>query len=76
MELNKVINMKVNGIHCGGCSKKIKAGLAVIDQTSMVEVNTETGHVVVKYNSDNLTISKIKDSITGLGFSVESVEIE
>ena len=76
MTTNKSVNFKVNGMHCGGCSNKIKKGVAELNIENVIDVNVEQGLVNIKFNSEQSTIAVLKDSITKAGFQVESVELE
>ena len=74
--MNKSVNFKVNGMHCGGCANKIKKGLDALGIEQSSDVSVETSLVNVKFNSEECSISVLKDSITKAGFQVESVELE
>lgn len=74
--MNKSVNFKVNGMHCGGCANKIKKGLEELGIEQTNEVKVESGMVNVKFNSEQCSISTLKDSIAKAGFNVESVELE
>jgi len=74
--MNKIIKMKVNGMHCSGCANKIKTSLNQLNADQKVEVYFSTGEVKVEFNNDKASLFDIKTAITSAGFSVESVEIE
>lgn len=76
MTTNKSVNFKVNGMHCGGCANKIKKSLDELGIEQTTEVKVESGMVNVKFNSEESSISVLRDSISKAGFSVESVELE
>jgi copper chaperone CopZ len=76
MTEKKNVKLMVNGIHCNGCANKIKNGLSSLDSESHVDVNVATGEVRVSYNGNKSTLSEIKNIISNVGFSVESVELE
>lgn len=72
----KKMKLKVNGIHCGGCAQKIKNAVCAIDSGSQVEVDVGTGDVEVKFESGKLKMGQVKEAISQVGFSIESMEIE
>lgn len=74
--MNKSVNFKVNGMHCGGCANKIKKGLDELGIEQTNDIKVESGMVNVKFNSEQSSISVLKDSIVKAGFQVESVELE
>lgn len=71
----KTLKLKVNGIHCNGCVTKIKNGINELDHSSETNVNIDSGEVLIKIDP-KATNQMIKDKITAVGFSVESLEIE
>jgi copper chaperone len=74
--LNKTVQFKVNGITCGGCANKIKKSLIATNIEHSVDINVESGDVKVQFNSEEGSLSLIKDSITKAGFQVEKVELQ
>ncbi|MBC7712147.1 MAG: heavy-metal-associated domain-containing protein [Rhizobacter sp.] len=76
MTINKSVNLKVNGMHCGGCAGKVKKSLDELNIDHTVDINVESGNVNIKYNSEQSTIAILKNSIEKVGFQVESIELE
>ncbi|MBC7428261.1 MAG: heavy-metal-associated domain-containing protein [Bacteriovorax sp.] len=76
MTINKSINLKVNGMHCGGCAGKIKKSLNELNIDHTVDINVESGKVSIKFNSEQSTIAVLKSSVEKAGFQVESIELE
>ncbi len=76
MTVNKSVNFKVNGMHCGGCANKIKNSVAGLNIEHDLNVDVPTGKVNIKYNSEETSIATLKESIAKAGFQVESVELE
>jgi copper chaperone CopZ len=62
------VNVKVTGMHCEGCSDKIKSGLAKLDGIVNVDVKMADGLVAVKYDKTKTTAEKIAKAINELGF--------
>ncbi len=76
MTINKSVNFKVNGMHCGGCANKIKNSVAGLNVEHDLNVDVSNGSVKIKYDSNQTTIATLKESIIKAGFQVESVELE
>lgn len=76
MSMNKTVNLKVNGIHCGGCAGKIKNSVAELGIEHQTEVDVATGNVKVQFDGTKASVSDIKSKITAVGFQVESVQLE
>lgn len=64
------INLKVNGMHCEGCEKRIKNALSEINGVSEVVASYVEGTVKIKMNKD-IDIQEIKENIDDLGFEIE-----
>lgn len=76
MTINKSVNIKVNGMHCGGCANKIKKSIESLNIEHTVDINVEAGVVNIKYDSAQSSIAVLKSNIEKVGFQVESVELE
>lgn len=76
MSLNKTVQFKVNGMHCGGCANKIKKSLADTQLEHTIDINVEEGSVKISFDSEKGTIAMLKDGITKVGFQVEKIELQ
>ena len=76
MSLNKTVQFKVNGMHCGGCANKIKKSLSESNIEHTVDIDVEKGLVKVSFNSEQGPIATLKESITKVGFQVEKIELQ
>lgn len=65
------IELKVGGMHCGGCSGRLNRVLNNLDGVENAESNFETGIVKLSYNGDKVSIDTIKKNILDAGFSVK-----
>lgn len=63
-------------MHCDGCAAKIKRSVSDLHIDHQIKINVASGKVHVDFDTAETSISKIKDSITQVGFQVEKVEIE
>ncbi|MBD2207344.1 cadmium-translocating P-type ATPase [Calothrix sp. FACHB-1219] len=62
---------KVDGMDCGGCAKKIEAGLQQLRGVMGVSVSFATAKTEVLYNPEILKEAEIINRITALGYTVE-----
>lgn len=63
------INLKVQGIKCGGCENRIKNALKAIEGVKEVEADHTTGTVNIK-TKGKINIEEIKEKINNLDFKV------
>ena len=66
----KEINLKVKGMHCEGCEKRIKNALNEVDGISEAVANHIDGTVKIRTNKE-VDMQEIKEKIDDLGFEVE-----
>ncbi|WMT41340.1 cation transporter [Paenibacillus sp. D2_2] len=64
------VTVKVEGMNCGKCAKKVEGALEAIGAEG--HVNLEEHNVNVKYDSSKLDLSDIKASIEAKGYHVVS----
>ncbi|MBP9681489.1 MAG: heavy-metal-associated domain-containing protein [Bacteriovorax sp.] len=76
MNFNKLVTLKVNGLHCNGCVNKIKKSLEELAVSQNTEVNISSGEVKVQFNAGDMNVSDIKAKIMAVGFQVESITLE
>ena len=65
------ITLKINGMHCTGCSARLEK---VLKNTSGVEeasVDFDTKEAKIKYNSSEVSIEEITNAIVDAGFEAE-----
>lgn len=65
----KEMQIKVNGMVCGGCENRVKNALSTIDGIKSVEADHNTG--VVKISCDNnVKREDVEEKIDDIGFEV------
>lgn len=64
------IKIKVKGMMCEGCEKRVKNALTTINEIEEVEANHETGIVNIKLSSQ-IDKAVIEKKIKDIGFEVE-----
>lgn len=65
----KELEIKINGMVCGGCENRVKTALSTIEGVVSVEANHNTGIVTIKAEKD-LDMVQIKERIVDLGFEI------
>ena len=65
----KELEIKINGMGCGGCENRVKTALSTIEGVESVEANHNTGIVTVKAEKD-LDVAQIKEKIVDLGYEI------
>lgn len=65
----KEINIKVNGMVCGGCENRVKNAISTIEGVESVTADHNTGKVVVSAK-DEVKESEIKEKVEDIGFEV------
>jgi mercuric transport protein len=64
----KTVTIRVEGMHCGGCSSSVTKALKATDGVEDVQVSFEKGEAVVKYDDQKVTVAKLREVINGTGF--------
>ena len=65
----KELEIKINGMVCGGCENRVKTALSTIEGVESVEANHNTGIVTVKAEKD-LDVVQIEEKIVDLGYEI------
>ena len=67
----KEIKLKIEGMHCAGCSTRLEKVLNNTDGIEKAEVNFEQKEATITYNESQTNIEKIKEEIEDAGFKGE-----
>ena len=65
----KTLKMKVDGMHCGGCSGRLKRTLEALPQVESCKADHVTKAVELVLNAD-LPLEAIVKAVEGAGFKV------
>lgn len=65
----EAINLKVEGMECAGCEKRIQNAVSNVTGVKEVKANHENGTVIVTAKN-GVDIEEIKNKINDLGFEV------
>ena len=67
----KKIEIKIEGMHCEGCSKRLTKVLSNIDGVENVEVSLENKLAKIDYNENITKIEELEEAIIDAGFEVK-----
>lgn len=67
----KEIKLKIEGMHCKGCSNRLEKVLNNTNGIEKAEVNFEQKEATITYNESQTNIEKIKGTIQDAGFKGE-----
>ena len=67
----KEIKLKIEGMHCTGCSNRLEKELNNTNVIGKAEVNFEQKEATITYNESQTNIDKIKEAIQDAGFRGE-----
>jgi len=65
-----MVEFKVDGMKCGGCSSRLKKTIEAIDGINQVDVVLETKQVTVDFDAAKVGASGIREAIDLTGFIV------
>ncbi|TKC18334.1 copper chaperone CopZ [Robertmurraya kyonggiensis] len=66
----KKIELDVNGMSCGHCVKAIEGRVGALSGVKDVVVDIANGNVSVEFNSDVVSLHKIKETIENQGYYI------
>jgi copper chaperone len=67
--MEKVV-LKVEGMSCGHCRAAVEAALKTLDGVNEVEVQLETGKVIVDYDEGAAAEHELAEAIRNAGYEV------
>ena len=65
------IELRIEGMHCTGCSARLQKVLSNLDGVSNAEVSFEKGMANIEFNKKIITLDEIKNASVDSGFEVE-----
>lgn len=69
---NKII-IKVDGMHCEHCAKKVNDAILKIDKNIKVKVDLSSGEVTI-ISKNNIDIDSVKKNVNETGFTFVGVK--
>ncbi|HKU74851.1 MAG TPA: heavy-metal-associated domain-containing protein [Pyrinomonadaceae bacterium] len=64
----KTATIKVEGMKCSKCSASVTKALKATEGVEDVQVSSEKGEAVIKYDDQKLTEAKLREVINSTGF--------
>ena len=65
------IKLKIEGMHCAGCSNRLEKILNNVDGIESAKVSLEEKSADIKYNEEEVELNKILQEIEDAGFKGE-----
>lgn len=69
----KEIKLKIEGMHCTGCSNRLEKVLNNIEGVTSAQVNFDEKSAIVNFDEGKVTIEEIKENIEDAGFTAEEI---
>ncbi len=73
------ITLTISGMHCGGCVRRVSAGLGGVDGATDVKVDVGNASFVVDDDDGdddvNGIVDEAKAAVAALGFTVDDVKV-
>ena len=67
----KEIELKIEGMHCAGCSTRLERVLNNLDGVEEAKVSLEEKQATIKFDETKTNIENIKETIEDAGFKGE-----
>lgn len=67
----KETNLKIEGMHCTGCSTRLEKVLNNLEGVEIAKVSLEEKKATIKYDETKISLENIKESIEDAGFKGE-----
>jgi copper chaperone len=64
------VTLNVQGMSCGHCVKAVEGSVGKLAGVNAVKVHLENGTVDVEFNSSEVTLDQIKETIDDQGYDV------
>jgi copper chaperone len=65
------VTLQVEGMSCGHCVKAIEESVGKLNGVQHVKVYLDSGTVDVEYQSSNVSIDSIKETIDDQGYDIQ-----
>ena len=70
------ITMNIQGMHCAMCVKSIEQALTALEGVFNVDIDLTAETARIKYLSESITISEIKEAVAKAGYKVSGISGE
>ena len=69
------IEVSIGGMTCTGCEQKIQAGVGKLEGIKSVKASHTAANAVIEYYPAVVDTNKIKEAITGTGYTVKKFTV-
>ncbi len=66
----KKIELKIEGMHCEGCSKRLTKVLSNVEGVNFAEISLENKLAKIEYDENVAKLEDLEEAITDAGFEV------
>lgn len=76
VEYNKTLTIKVSGLHCYGCNKKVETSFSKVKGIHNVNADFIKKEVKMDFDENTVNLEKIRNTITKAGYipGVEQID--
>ena len=67
----KETNIKIEGMHCAGCSTRLEKVLNNLEGVEKAQVSLQEKKATIKYDENKISLESIKEAIEDAGFKGE-----
>jgi copper chaperone len=67
----ETITLNVSGMSCGHCVKAVEGSVGDLQGVKSVKVHLDSGKVDIEYNSEEVSLDTIKETIDDQGYDVQ-----
>lgn len=67
------IQVSITGMTCTGCEQTVQTSVAKLEGVKSVKASFQTGTAIIEYNPAKVDSLKIKEAITGSGYTVKKI---
>lgn len=67
----KETNLKIEGMHCAGCSTRLEKVLNNLEGIEKAQVSLQEEKATIKYDENKISLESIKEAIEDAGFKGE-----
>jgi copper chaperone CopZ len=71
-----VMEVSIGGMTCTGCEQTIQNNVAKLEGIKSVKASFKTGEAVIEYLAGIVDTTKIREAITGSGYSVKEFNLD
>ena len=71
MHKMKETNLKIEGMHCAGCSTRLEKVLNNLEGVEKAQVSLQEKKATIKYDENKISLESIKEAIEDAGFKGE-----